>query len=155
MTKIKAIIKKLVIFSVIIFFAMTAIGVALSLSGYEPSNKSNNTEKETTNHNNDNSQRESEITEKEVYQELINCKISFEYGDIKISELLDSTLGVYNSIGGNAYMYDGYAYHVHGNVWKAGVYINADGDKTWYGWEYNIKTNKETPLSWNAKKLYP
>ena len=38
---------------------------------------------------------------------------------------------------------------------EVGVYINADGDVTKYSWEYNVETNKETPLNIAAKELYP
>lgn len=86
----------------------------------------------------------------EIYQNLMNNKI----GVSTISEILDATIELWNSIGGNAYSYGGYATHIEGDLWEVGVYINADGDVTKYSWQYNVTTDEETPLSSAAQKLY-
>ena len=86
----------------------------------------------------------------EIYQKLMNNKI----GVSTISEILDASIDVWNSMGGHAYSYGGYANHKGGDLWEVGVYINADGDVTKYSWQYNVKTDGETPLSSAAQKLY-
>ena len=88
--------------------------------------------------------------QKEIFQKLMDNKI----GDYTIYELINFTIDLSRFEGEDVYLDNEYAHHLKSEIWEVGFYIMTNESSEKYSWEYNVKTDEETPITPPAEMLY-